>query len=234
MMKPQTAPPGDAAGSGKRLIRPSQERYHRRPAPGSAVVIGASTGGPQALAVVLKGLRPALQRAPIFIVLHIPPEFTETIADLIRKSCELPAQAAKQGEAVEKGRIYVSPGHVHLKIVRVGDEAMTVLVDEPPQNFCKPSVDVLFQSAARCYGAGAIGVILTGMGTDGLAGSRAIVGAGGKVIAQDAASSTVWGMPGAVANSGIAHAVLPVDKIAQSVCTLLDFSLPLAGNSYDQ
>jgi two-component system, chemotaxis family, protein-glutamate methylesterase/glutaminase len=234
-MKPQTAPNGKAAEpAGRRVTRSKPEPYHRQPAVGRAVVIGASTGGPQALAVVLKGLKPALQRAPIFIVLHIPPEFTETIADLIRKSCGLPAQAARQGEAVETGQIYVSPGHVHLKIVRVGTETMTVLVDGPPQNFCKPSVDVLFRSAAGCYGAGAIGVVLTGMGTDGLAGSRAIVEAGGKVIAQDAASSTVWGMPGAVANSGLAHAVLPVDKIAASVCTLLDFSLPLAGNSYDQ
>jgi two-component system, chemotaxis family, protein-glutamate methylesterase/glutaminase len=189
---------------------------------GKAIVIGASTGGPQALAIVLKGLRPALLHAPIFIVLHIPSEFTEVIADLIHKSCGFPARTAKQGETVEKGQIYVSPGDVHLNVVRVGDTSMTVLADSPPQNFCKPSVDVLFRSAARCYGAGLIGIMLTGMGCDGLAGSRAIVEAGGKVVAQDAASSTVWGMPGAVVNSGLAHAVLPVDRIAASVCTLLD------------
>jgi two-component system chemotaxis response regulator CheB len=189
---------------------------------GKAIVIGASTGGPQALAVVLKGLQPALLHAPIFIVLHIPSEFTEVIADLIRKSCGLPARTAKHGETVEKGQIYVSPGDMHLNVVRIGSTSMTVLADSPPQNFCKPSVDVLFRSAARCYGAGLIGIMLTGMGSDGLAGSRAIVEAGGKVVAQDAASSTVWGMPGAVVNSGLAHAVLPVDRIAASVCALLD------------
>ncbi len=187
-----------------------------------AIVIGASTGGPQALAVVLDGLRPALLLAPVFVVQHIPSEFTEVIAEHIHKSTGLPAHAARQGETVQKGQIYLSPGNLHLVIVRVGDSAITVLGDEPPENFCKPSVDVLFRSAARCYGAGVIAIMLTGMGRDGLAGSRAIVEAGGKVVAQDAASSTVWGMPGAVVNGGLAYAVLPVAKIAANVCALLN------------
>jgi two-component system chemotaxis response regulator CheB len=187
-----------------------------------AIVIGASTGGPQALAVVLDGLRPALQHAPIFVVQHIPSEFTDVIAGHIHKSTGLPARAARQGETVQKGQIYLSPGNLHLAIARVGDSAVTVLSDGPPENFCKPSVDVLFRSAARCYGAGVIGIMLTGMGSDGLAGSRAIVEAGGKVVAQDAASSTVWGMPGAVVNGGLAHAVLPVGGIAANVCALLN------------
>ena len=207
-------------------VTPKAGRASPRCIPASAlhraIVIGASTGGPQALAVVLDGLRPALPLVPVFVVQHIPSEFTEVIAEHIQKATGLPTHSARQGEGVEKGQIYLSPGNVHLAIACVGASPVTVLVDEPSENFCKPSVDVLFRSAARCYGAGLVGIILTGMGSDGLAGSRAIVEAGGKVIAQDAASSTVWGMPGAVVNGGLAHAVLPVGKIAPAACALLN------------
>mgnify|MGYP005811231499 CR=1 FL=1 len=199
--------------------------------PNKIIVIGASTGGPQALAVVLGGLRPALRHAAIMVVLHIPTEFTEVIAAHIQKSTGLPARAGRQGETVEAGQIYISPGDVHLGLVRIGDMPVIVLRDDPPENFCKPSVDVLFRSAARCFGADVIGVILTGMGSDGLEGSRAIVEAGGKIIAQDAASSTVWGMPGAVVNHGLAYAVLPVDRIASGVCTLLESQLRVRGKN---
>jgi two-component system, chemotaxis family, protein-glutamate methylesterase/glutaminase len=190
-----------------------------------AIVIGASTGGPQALAVVLEGLRPALLHAPVLVVQHIPSEFTDVIAENITKCTGLSARTARQGETVKPGQIYLSPGNLHLSVARIGDAAVTVLSDGPSENFCKPSVDVLFRSAARCYGAGVVGIMLTGMGCDGLAGSRAIVEAGGKIVAQDAASSTVWGMPGAVAKGGLAHAVLPVDRIAASVCALFNISL---------
>jgi two-component system, chemotaxis family, protein-glutamate methylesterase/glutaminase len=188
-----------------------------------AIVIGASTGGPQALAIVMKGMAPALRHTAVFVVLHIPSEFTEVIAEHIHKSTGLPTCVAQQGETVEKGKIYFAPGALHMSLARVGDAALVVLSDSAPKNFCKPSVDVLFRSAARCFGAGTIGIMLTGMGCDGLVGSRAIVEAGGKVIAQDAASSTVWGMPGAVVGNGLAHAVLPVGLIASTACSLIDF-----------
>ncbi len=185
------------------------------------IVIGASTGGPQALSIVLKGLVPAIEQVPVFIVLHIPPEFTEVIVSHIERVTNLPTHAAKQGEEVNKGHIYISPGNLHLGVRRLGATGVIALSDDPPENFCKPSVDVLFRSAARSYGEQVIGIVLTGMGSDGLAGSRAIVAAGGMIIAQDAASSTVWGMPRSVVNEGLAHAVLSVDAIGPTICSLL-------------
>jgi two-component system chemotaxis response regulator CheB len=185
------------------------------------IVIGASTGGPQALSIVLKSLVPAIEQVPVFIVLHIPPEFTEVIVSHIERVTGLPTHAARQNEVVEKGHIYISPGNLHLEINRFADHGVVVLTDDPPENFCKPSVDVLFRSAAKAYGEQVIGIVLTGMGSDGLAGSRAIVAAGGMIIAQDAASSTVWGMPRSVVNDGLAHAVLSVDAIGPTICGLL-------------
>lgn len=186
-----------------------------------AIVIGASTGGAQAVPVVLKGLLPAIQEIPVFIVLHIPPQFAETIAEHIEKAVSLPTHIARHGEEVMNGHIYLSPGNLHLAIARMGRSAVIVLSDAPRENFCKPAVDVLFRAAARTYGADLIGIILTGMGSDGLSGSRAIVEAGGMVIAQDAASSAVWGMPRSVAEEGLAHAVLSLDSIGPHICRLL-------------
>lgn len=185
------------------------------------IVIGASTGGPQALPVVLKGLMPAIDRIPIFVALHIPPQFTDTIAEHIQKATGLPTHTARHGEEVMNGHIYISPGNLHLTVARIGESAVTVLSDAPPENFCKPAVDVLFRTAARAFGPQVIGIILTGMGSDGLSGSRAIVEAGGVVIAQDAASSAVWGMPRSVVQEGLAHSVLSVGLIGPAICRLL-------------
>ncbi|HEY1736931.1 MAG TPA: CheB methylesterase domain-containing protein [Methylovirgula sp.] len=194
----------------------------RLPVPGPRIiVIGASTGGPQALSIVLKGLIAAIEEVPVFIVLHIPPEFTDVISSHIERVTGLPAHAAQQGEEIAKGHIYISPGNRHLGVARVKDSGIIALNDEPPENYCKPSVDVLFRSAAKAYGEQVIGIVLTGMGSDGLAGSREIVSAGGMVIAQDAASSTVWGMPRSVVDEGLAHAVLSVEAIGPTVCGLM-------------
>lgn len=194
-----------------RLPRPSRR----------AIVIGASTGGPQAVPIVLKGLMPAIQQIPVFIALHIPAQFTATIAEHIERATALPTHTARHGEEVMNGHIYISPGNVHLAVARLGELALIVLSDAPPENFCKPSVDVLFRTAAYAYGAEVIGIILTGMGSDGLLGSRAIVEAGGVVVAQDAASSAVWGMPRSVVQDGLAHAVLSLDSIGPTICRLL-------------
>lgn len=186
-----------------------------------AIVIGASTGGPQALPVVLKGLMPAIPHIPVFVALHIPPQFTSTVADHVAKVTGMPTHAAQHGEEVQNGHIYMSPGNLHLAVARIGRSVVTVLSDAPAENFCKPSVDVLFRTAAHAYGAAVIGIVLTGMGSDGLTGSRAIVEAGGTVLAQDAASSAVWGMPRSVAREGLAHSVLSLELIGPTACRLL-------------
>jgi two-component system chemotaxis response regulator CheB len=184
------------------------------------IVIGVSTGGPQALPVVIKDLALGPQ-LPVLIALHIPMEFTQTVAVRIQSIAGVPARIARDGESLLPGNVYLSPGDRHISVARNGDTAIIRLLDTPPENFCKPSVDVLFRSAAEVFGPAVIGIMLTGMGSDGLAGTRAIVAGGATVVAQDAASSVVWGMPRLVASEGLAQAVLPLKDIGASVCRLI-------------
>lgn len=185
------------------------------------LVIGASTGGPQALAAMLGALAPSLSTVPVLIVLHLPSDFTKLVTGNIARITKMPTCAARHGEPALPGRIYFSPGDMHMRVLRIGETPILCHTDGAPENFCKPAVDVLFRSAAQTFGAGALGVILTGMGCDGLSGSRAITDAGGAVIAQDEASSVVWGMPGAVANANLASAILPLDGIAPAIAGLM-------------
>lgn len=185
------------------------------------LVIGASTGGPQALAAVLAELTHGLATVPVLIVLHLPPDFTKLVTDNIERVTKMPTRAAKHGEPALPGHIYFSPGDMHMRVLKIGETPILCHTDGPPENFCKPAVDVLFRSAAQSFGAGALGLVLTGMGSDGLAGSRAITEAGGAVIAQDESSSVVWGMPGAVAGAGLASAILPLDRIAPAIAGLM-------------
>jgi two-component system chemotaxis response regulator CheB len=187
-----------------------------------ALFIGASTGGPQALSALLTALAPHLQTVPVFVVLHMPVDFTLVIARQIERLVGRRTIVANNGEAPCPGSIYFAPGGMHMRLMRFGPSLIIGHRDSPPENFCKPSVDVLFRSAAEAYGPSALGLILTGMGTDGLAGSQAIVTAGGTIIAQDEASSVVWGMPGAVARAGLASAILPPADIAVTVAVLLN------------
>jgi two-component system chemotaxis response regulator CheB len=210
-------PAGGAPGSA--TLRPLAElELSARPA---VVVIGVSTGGPQALPVVLNGLAPIMTQLPVLIALHIPPEFTRTVAARIETLTGLTTRLAEDGEEILPGLAYLSPGDRHISVARQDETTIIRLLDTPPENFCKPSVDVLFRSAAEVFGAGVIGIVLTGMGSDGLAGTRAIVAGGGSVVAQDAASSVVWGMPRLVASEGLALAVLPLKEIGLWVCRLV-------------
>lgn len=185
------------------------------------LAIGASTGGPQALSLLLSKLSPHLDNVPVLIVLHMPPDFTDVVSAHIERATGRATRAARNGEQIRPGEIYFAPGNRHLKVARLDATPILLHCESPPENFCRPAVNVLFRSVAHVYGPSALGIVLTGMGTDGLDGARALVEAGGAVIAQDRASSVVWGMPGAIAQEGLAAAVLPIDTMAVHVAALL-------------
>ena len=186
---------------------------HRR----GCVLIGASTGGPRALLELLRPLARTLERVPILVVQHMPAIFTAVFAEQIQREAGLSCGEARDGERVGPGRVYLAPGGRHMGLELMSGETMIRLDDGPPIHHCRPSVDVLFRDAARAYGAAAAGIVLTGMGTDGTDGARALVDVGATIIAQDEATSVVWGMPGSVARAGLARAVLPIGEIAPAI-----------------
>jgi two-component system chemotaxis response regulator CheB len=187
-----------------------------RPRPVDVVAIGASTGGPNALERVLSVLPPDFP-APIVIVQHMPPRFTKFLAERLAGQSSLKVFEAAGSERLQPGAVWLAPGDFHVKLERARPGVATRLDQSEPVNSCRPSVDVLFQSVAEVYGSRSLAVVLTGMGRDGLAGCRQIREAGGKVIVQDEPSSVVWGMPGAVAEAGLADKVLPLDRIAAGI-----------------
>src|SRR5438552_4925173 len=184
------------------------------------LLIGSSTGGPQALMNLVTEIGPVIDRFPVLITQHMPPTFTTILAEHLARSSRRPAAEAVDGEIVRPGRIYLAPGGRHMKVVRHGIDAQIVLDDGPPVNFCKPAVDPLFTSAIDVWQGSMLALILTGMGSDGMRGGKEIVAAGGSVIAQDEASSVVWGMPGAAAHAGICSAILPLNQIAPKLVRL--------------
>jgi two-component system, chemotaxis family, protein-glutamate methylesterase/glutaminase len=184
------------------------------------LLIGSSTGGPQALMSLVTEIGPVIDRFPVLITQHMPPTFTTILAEHLARSSRRPAHEAVDGEIVKAGRIYLAPGGRHMRVVRHGAEVAIALDDGPPVNFCKPAVDPLFTSAIDVWQGGIMSVILTGMGSDGMRGGKDIVAAGGSVIAQDEATSVVWGMPGAAANAGICAAILPLNQIAPKLVRL--------------
>jgi two-component system chemotaxis response regulator CheB len=147
----------------------------------------------------------------------MPPLFTQLLAERLNSGSQVNVREGVEGDTLQAGWVYLAPGGHHMALARAGSEMRLHLNDDPAENCCRPAADVLFRSVARCYGAGALGVVLTGMGQDGLSGSRALHAAGGQVLAQDEASSVVWGMPRAVALAGFAQAVLPLDQLGPEV-----------------
>jgi two-component system, chemotaxis family, protein-glutamate methylesterase/glutaminase len=187
-----------------------------RPMPVSAVVLGSSTGGPVALGNVIPHL-PANLAVPVIIVQHMPPVFTRMLAERLNERSALTVVEAADGMIVERGTVYIAPGGNHAVVRRSGTDVVIALDDGPAENSCKPAVDVLFRSAVPVWGGSLLAVVLTGMGQDGLEGVKPIVAAGGSAIVQDEASSVVWGMPGAVAQAGLAEQILPLDDIPGAI-----------------
>jgi len=186
------------------------------PRPG-VLALGASTGGPNALGEFVKGL-PADLGVPVLLVQHMPAHFVGMLADRLTAQGKIPFHVATEGERLEPGRGYVAPGDIHLALKAHPDGgAVTTLQDTEPENRSRPAVDVLFRSVAEAYGAHVVAVVFTGMGEDGKRGCAAIRAAGGQVLAQDEATSIVWGMPGAVTKAGLAHEVLPLNELADAV-----------------
>jgi two-component system chemotaxis response regulator CheB len=204
----------DAEERPGRVLRPFSRVAPR------ALVIGSSTGGPQAVNTVLGGLGAVIDQAPVLITQHMPPTFTAIFADHLSRTSHQSVREAEHGEPVRAGRVYVAPGGRHMRVARSGGETRIVLEDGHLINFCKPSVEPLFSSAAVVWGAATLALVLTGMGSDGLHGAADVAAAGGSVIAQDEASSVVWGMPGSVANAGLCSAILPVDQLAARIARL--------------
>jgi two-component system chemotaxis response regulator CheB len=181
--------------------------------PLSAVAIAISTGGPSALIEVVTQLSPALN-VPIFITQHMPPVFTRYLAERLAAKGPLRAVEAQAGMPVESGVIYVAPGDFHMQVNDIGDQRLLALSQAPHENSCRPSADVMLRSLGDVYGEQLLSIVMTGMGQDGRNGCEYVKESGGIVIAQDEASSLVWGMPRSVIAANLHHAVVPLDSIA--------------------
>ena len=227
--KPLATPLGMAPATRFTSISPPMPASLRAPAPMprvagevEVVVIGASTGGPNALATVLPRL-PRDLAAPVLITQHMPPVFTRQLAARLAALSGLEVREAAGGEALTPGSVWIAPGDFHMVVRRDGASVRLALHQGSPENSCRPSVDVLFRSAVEVYGGRTLAVVLTGMGQDGLRGCQRIREAGGQVVAQDEATSVVWGMPGFVARAGLANAVVPLDVIDTEIARRLKF-----------
>ena len=180
------------------------------------ITIGVSTGGPDALARLLPTF-PANFPLPVVIAQHMPAIFTSLLAKRLSTKCAMPVRECQSGDLLGPSCVWIAPGDYHM-VVQQEDHHMRLGTNQGPrENFCRPSVDVLFRSVAAAYGANALGVILTGMGQDGLKGCEALCAAGASVIVQDEASSVVWGMPGFVARAGLAEKILPLDQLGGEI-----------------
>ncbi len=214
-------PVGPAAAERRAPVVAPVKNIQRRATAGPAapvevVAIGVSTGGPVALERLFSAL-PGDIGVPVVVVQHMPPVFTEMLARRLDGRSQLQVAEGADGAVLRAGQALIAPGDHHMVISRAGAGVVVQTTDGPPENSCRPAVDVLFRSVVDVYGPGVLGVVMTGMGQDGLRGSERIVEAGGRVLAQDRDTSVVWGMPGYVAEAGLADEVLPLDALAAAI-----------------
>jgi two-component system chemotaxis response regulator CheB len=208
-------PPGDHTQFVRKL-RPLPVPARTGQLPIDVLCIGTSTGGPNALAELFQSF-PANCPVPIVVVQHMPPMFTALLAERLSAQSAVPFSEGKTGELIRPGRGYIAPGGRHMEVQRAGSGVSLHLHDGPPENSCRPAVDVLFRSVAKVYGGASLAVVLTGMGQDGLRGCQQIREMRGQVLAQDEKSSVVWGMPGCVAQAGLADRVLPLNQVTAEI-----------------
>jgi two-component system chemotaxis response regulator CheB len=180
------------------------------------IAFGSSTGGPQALETVIKTMGNNLPQ-PIVMTQHMPVTFTKIMADHLSRQCNVICKEGSDSDVLQAGHYYLAPGDFHMQFSRKGDGISVKLAKTPPENFCRPAVDPMLRSLVETAGKKILTVILTGMGQDGLLGSELVAKSGGAVVAQDEATSVVWGMPGAVATAGICSAVLPLEEVGKVV-----------------
>jgi two-component system chemotaxis response regulator CheB len=211
-------------GTGRLRNSPAEDAAHSRV---EIVVIGISTGGPNALMRLLPEI-PVDFPVPLVVVQHMPPMFTRFLADRLAKACLLPVREAAHGDKLEPATIWIAPGDHHLEMERTGAGVFIRLHQGPLENSCRPAVDPTFRSAVECFGSRVLGVVMTGMGHDGLQGARCIYDGGGQVLAQDQKTSVVWGMPRFVVEEGLTDEVLPLDQIAPAIRRRVAMGRPLA------
>ena len=212
-------PAASSAVHGPSLAELSLRRF--TPIKPKILAIGSSTGGPQALAKIIEDIALATSDIPVVITQHMPSTFTAILAEHLGRASGRTAKEGEDGEKVLPGTIYVAPGGLHMEVVEKDGEPHLHVYDGPMINYCKPAVDPMFQSLVKFYGNSILALVLTGMGHDGAVGAKEIADAGGNVIAQDEATSVVWGMPGATAATGACAAVLPINEIGPKAISVL-------------
>jgi len=209
-------PVGVATMREESRAKPKSRGPVSRHGPVQVLAVGASTGGPNALADLFRGF-PAKLPVPIVIVQHMPPMFTRLLAERLSAQFPIRVKEGSSGAVLQPGHAWIAPGDHHMCVVRDGLQVRLLVHKDPPENSCRPAVDVLLRSVVQTFGRATLAVILSGMGQDGLRGCEAVREAGGQVLVQDEATSVVWGMPGSVARAGLADRVLPISLIADEI-----------------